>query len=139
MADDFRITFFFGPDDAPDRPNVRVCVFNVKKRSWKGGVQVGVELVKHQLERLSDRGQLDELVEMIRARTDPESFSDYEQRARDLFTQQMCRTKLDLAIAKGISQENQTIPSDALIQELDNEAQARGDAIRQAILTELDL
>ena len=139
MADDFRITFFFGPDDVPDRPNVRVCVFNVKKRSWKGGVQVGVELLKHQLARLSDRGQLDELVEMIRARTEPESFSDYERRARDLFTQQMCRTKLDLAIAKGISQENQTISSDALVQELDNEAQARGDAIRQAILTELDL
>ena len=100
---------------------------------------MGVELLKHQLERLSDRGQVDELVEMVRARAEPESFSDYERRARDLFTQQMCRTKLDLAIAKGISQENQTISSDALVQELDNEAQARGDAIRQAILTELDL
>jgi hypothetical protein len=139
MADDFRVTFFFGPDEPPDRPNVRICVFNVKKRSWKGGVQVGVELLKYQLARLSDRGQLDELIEMIRAKVEPESFSDYEQRARDLFTQQICWTKLDLAIAQGISQENQTVPSDALVQELENEAQFRGEAIRQAILTELDL
>ena len=139
MSDDFRITFFFGPDNVPERPDVRLCVFNVKKRSWKGGVQVGVELTEDHLERLRDRGQLDELIEMIRAKVEPEDFADYEQQAKDLFTQRVCWTKLDLLIVKGIRQENQTIHADVMVEELDREILARADAIRQAILTQLDL
>src|SRR6266852_7114518 len=81
MTDEFRITFFFGPEVAPDRPGVLRCVFNVKKRSWKGGVQVTVELGELQLERLRDRGQLGELIEMIRAKVEPETFAEYELRA----------------------------------------------------------
>ena len=139
MFDDFRITFFFGPDNLPERPDVLVCVFNVKKRSWKGGVQVGVEVTEDHLKRLRDRGQLDELIEMIRAKVEPEDFADYEQQAKDLFTQRVCWTKLDLLIVKGIRQENQTIPADAMVEELDREILVRPDAIRQAILTQLDL
>jgi len=44
---------------------------------------------------------------------EPEMFAEYELRARDLFTQQVCRAKLDLAIRAGITQENQTIPAEA--------------------------
>lgn len=139
MSDDFRITFFFGPDNVPDRPDVRICVFNVKKRSWKGGVQVGVELTEDQLKRLQQGGQLDELIEMIRAKAEPEDFADYEQQARDLFIQFVCRIKLDQRIAKGITQDNQTIPAGAMEEELDREILVQADAIRQAILTELDL
>src|SRR6266849_1512278 len=102
MTDELRITFFFGPEVAPDRPGVLRCVFNVKKRSWKGGVQVTVELGELQLERLRDRGQLGELIEMIRAKVEPETFAEYELRAFDLFTQQVCRAKLNLAIRGGI-------------------------------------
>src|SRR6266705_5247993 len=58
MPDAFRITFFFGPEAAPDRPGVVRCVFNVKKRSWKGGVQVTVELASAQFERIRGRGQV---------------------------------------------------------------------------------
>ena len=139
MSDDFRITFFFGPDNLPERPDVLICVFNVKKRSWKGGIQVGVELNGDQLTRLRECGQLDELIEMIRAKIEPEDFSGYERRARDLFIQQVCRTKLDLAIASGMSQDNQTIAAEALAGLLDREVLGRRDGIRQAILTELDL
>ena len=139
MSDDFRITFFFGPDNLPERPDVVVCVFNVKKRSWKGGVQVGIELTENQLTTLREYGQLDELIEMIRAKVEPEDFSGYERRARDLFIQQVCRSKLDLAIASGMSQDNQTIAVDALTGLLDREVLGRRDGIRQAILTELDL
>lgn len=139
MTDEFRITFFFGPEEAPDRPGVVRCVFNVKKRSWKGGVQVTVELAEVQLERIRDRGQMGELIEMIRAKVEPETLAEYELRARDLFTQQVCRAKLDLAIRAGISQENQTISAEAFQPEMDESARARADAIRQAILTELDL
>jgi len=139
MTDEFRITFFFGPEEAPDRPGVARCVFNVKKRSWKGGVQVTVELAEAQLERIRDRGQLGELIEMIRAKVEPDTLAEYELRARDLFTQQVCRAKLDLAIRAGIAQENQTLPVEAFQPEMDELARARADAIRQAILTELDL
>jgi len=139
VTDEFRITFFFGPEAAPDRPGVVRCVFNVKKRSWKGGVQVTVELTAAQRERIRDRGQLGELIEMIRARVEPEAFAEYELRVRDLFVQQVCRAKLDLAIRAGIAQENQTIPAEAFQPELDELARAKGDTIRQAILTELDV
>jgi hypothetical protein len=139
MSDDFRITFFFGPDNLRDRPDALICVFNVKKRSWKGGNQVGVEITENQLSSLRERGQQDELIAMIRAKVEREDFSGYERRARDLFIQQVCRTKLDLAIASGISQDNQTIAADALAGLLDGEVLGRRDGIRQAILTELDL
>jgi len=79
MTEDFRVTFFFGPDNVPGRPEVLICVFNVKKRSWKGGVQVGVELTDEQLKHLRECGQLEELVEMIRAKVEPEDFIVYER------------------------------------------------------------
>jgi hypothetical protein len=139
MTEDFRVTFFFGPDNVPDRPDVLKCVFNVKKRSWKGGVQIGVELTEDQLKRLREGGQLDELIEMIRAKVEPEDFIGYERRARDLFVQQVCWTKLDLAIASGMTQDNQTIVADLWEEELQRQVLLRRDGIRQAILTELDL
>jgi hypothetical protein len=139
MADEFRTTFFFGPEDVPERPGVLRCVFNTKKRSWKGGIQIAVELAGAQLERLRERGLLGELLEMLRARVEPETFAEYEQHARDLFTQQVCRAKLALAIEKGLTQENQTVGADAFQQELDRAVLAHADAVRQAILAELDV
>lgn len=139
MTDEFRTTFFFGPEDVPERPGVLRCVFNTKKRSWKGGIQVAVELTDVQLDRLRDRGLLGELLEMIRAKVESETFAEYEQRTRDLFTQQVCRAKLDLAIGKNMAQENQTIGAEAYQEELDRTVIARADAIRQAIFSELDL
>ena len=139
MADEFRTTFFFGPEEVPERPGILRCVFNTKKRSWKGGIQVAVELAEAQLERLRERGLLGELLEMLRARVEPETFAEYGQRARDLFTQQVCRAKLDLAMAKGLAQENQTIGADVFQQELDRAVLAGADAVRQAILAELDV
>ncbi|MEK7222016.1 MAG: hypothetical protein AAB130_02780 [Nitrospirota bacterium] len=139
MADEFRTTFFFGPEDVPERPGVLRCVFNTKKRSWKGGIQIAVELAGAQLERLRERGLLGELLEMLRARVEPETFAEYEQRARDLFTQQVCRAKLALAIEKGLTQENQTVGADAFQQELDRAVLAHADVVRQAILAELDV
>jgi hypothetical protein len=139
MADEFRTTFFFGPEDVPERPGILMCVFNTKKRSWKGGIQVAVELAGPQLERLQERGLLGELLEMLRARVEPETFAEYEQRGRDLFTQQVCRAKLDLAIENGLTQENQTVGADAFQQELDQAVLAHADAVRQAIFAELDV
>jgi len=139
MADEFRTTFFFGPEDVTGRPGILQCVFNTKKRSWKGGVQVAVELDEAQLARLGERGLLSELLEMIRARVEPETFDGYAQRARDLFTQQVCRAKLELAIETGLAQENQTVGAGAFEPELDRAVLAHADAIRQAIFAEMDV
>ena len=135
----YRVTLFVGPESVEGKPSTQHCVFNVKKRSWKGGVQVGVELAEEQLKHLRECGQLEELVEMIRAKVEPEDFIGYERRARDLFVQQVCWTKLDLAIASGMSQDNQTIVADVWEEELKRQVLLRRDNIRQAILTELDL
>src|SRR5207244_13135038 len=107
--------------------------------SEKGGVQGTVEVRGSQLDRIGGRGEVGELMEMIRAKVEPETFAEYELRVHDLFTQQVCWAKLDLAIQGGITQENQTIPAESFQRELDELARARADAIRQAILTELDV
>ena len=96
MTEDFRVTFFFGPDNVPGRP-------------------------------------------MIRAKVEPEDFIGYERRDSDLFIQQVCWAKLDLAIASGMSQDNQTIVANVWEEELQRQVLLRRDNIRQAILTELDL
>ena len=41
----YRVTLFFGPEPVKARPSRVCCVFNVKKRSWKGGVQIAVEFL----------------------------------------------------------------------------------------------
>ncbi len=47
----YRVTLFFGPQPVKATPSRVCCVFNVKKRSWKGGVQIAVELEEDQLAR----------------------------------------------------------------------------------------
>ena len=45
----YRVTLFFGPESVEGKPDVQACVFNVKKRSWKAGIQVSVEMSTDQL------------------------------------------------------------------------------------------
>ena len=51
----YRVTFFFGPEAVEERPDHLRCVFNVKKRSWKGGVQVAVDVARRHLDRARER------------------------------------------------------------------------------------
>ena len=39
----FRVTLFVGPQPVEGKPFTQSTVYNVKKRSWKGGIQVAVE------------------------------------------------------------------------------------------------
>ena len=50
----YRVTFFFGPEPVQGRPDVLACVFNVKKRSWKAGIQVSVDIAATQLSALQE-------------------------------------------------------------------------------------
>jgi hypothetical protein len=49
----FRVTLFVGPQPVEEGPFNYSCVFNVKKRSWKGGVQVAVALTQRDIDQLS--------------------------------------------------------------------------------------
>ena len=49
----FRVTLFVGPEQVQGKPFTHSTVYNVKKRSWKGGIQVAVELNQTQVDQLS--------------------------------------------------------------------------------------
>ena len=50
----YRVTLFFGPESVEGESDVLACVFNVKKRSWKAGIQVSVEIAQAHLARLGE-------------------------------------------------------------------------------------
>ena len=135
----YRITLFYGPESMPGVPKTLQCVFNVKKRSWKGGVQIVVAVEEDQLAKVRKTMKFDHWIEEILAPVPREEYADYALRARDLFVQQVCHLKLQLAIQQGIRQENSQLDSKMLWQELE-EAVVREDPwIRDQVLAELDI
>ena len=49
----FRVTLFVGPQPVEGRSDASSCIFNVKKRSWKGGIQVAVVITQNQIDTLA--------------------------------------------------------------------------------------
>ena len=136
----FRITLFYGPEAVEGDPPRLSCVFNVKKRSWKGGVQVVVEMDRAQVEDLRMRLRLDSWLSEILRGTAAADRREYEQRAGDLLVQQFCQAKLDLAVeGQVLEQHNARLDSSAYRRELNDVAMARVDHIKANILAELDL
>ena len=135
----FRVTLFYGPEPAEDDPARLMCVFNVKKRSWKGGVQVAVEVSAAQISRLQRALSFDLWVDTWLAALPEEERLSYESRARDLLIQEICSTKLTLALDMDVRQDNSSLPVDTLVEELDGQVNAGADRIKANILTELDL
>lgn len=135
----YRVTLFFGPEPVEARPSRQSCVFNVKKRSWKGGVQIAVEVEERQLakakETIGFEGWLMDVLAGIPTAERPA----YESRAWDLFVQGVCALKLDLALEAGIRQENHTIEANSLAKELDHAVSEQAARIKSQILAELDL
>jgi hypothetical protein len=135
----YRVTLFFGPEPVEGQPDVLACVFNVKKRSWKAGIQVSVELSTAQLSGLRRTMRLaDRLAKSLTA-LDPHERPHYQERIQDCFVQAVCRCKLDLKLQAGLGQDNQRIHADELTIELDQEAGNRVDSILAYIFEELDL
>lgn len=135
----YRVTFFFGPEPVEGQPDVLACVFNVKKRSWKAGIQVSVELSTSQLSILRQKIRLaDRLAKSLTA-LDPHERPHYQERIADFFAQAVCWCKLDLKLQMGLTQENQRIQADELTTELNQETSNRADYILAYILGELDL
>ncbi len=135
----YRVTFFFGPEPVEGQPNVLVCVFNVKKRSWKAGIQVSVEMSTGQLAVLRQKMRLADRLASSLTTLDPHELSHYQERIADFFAQAVCWCKLDLKLQAGLAQENQRIQADEWTIELDQDASKRADYVVAYILGELDL
>lgn len=135
----FRVTFFFGPDPVNDRPDLSHCVFNVKKRSWKGGVQVSVQLSRDQIARLSQQIGYREWFMTLLTHVSLEDQEPVLERIDDLFVQALCASKLDLAMEQGLEQANQILAADRFGAELEHLARVRPAAITDYVKAELDL
>ena len=135
----YRVTFFFGPEPVQGQPDVLVCVFNVKKRSWKAGVQVSVAIGTDQLSVLRQKMRLDDRLAKCLTALDPQDRPHYQERMADCFAQAVCWCKLALKLQAGVAQENQRIQADELAIELDLEVGNRADYVLAYILGELDL
>jgi hypothetical protein len=135
----FRVTLFVGPQPVNGRPFIYSCVFNVKKRSWKGGIQVDVAIAQSQLDRLST--DVDFSGWLARALTDlpDEDRPSYQERAWELFIQAVCWCKLDLGLQSGIAQENQCLADYTWIAEVRESVISRTSFITSYIASELDL
>lgn len=135
----YRITLFYGPEAMTESPSQQVCIFNVKKRSWKGGAQIAVEVGDAQMASIKQRIGFDLWLKEILRVLPASEREDYESRARDLLVQEVCSLKLSLTLSTDIRQEHSRVESDRYVAEVDRLVVEHGDRIKSSILTELDI
>jgi hypothetical protein len=135
----YRVTLFFGPEPVEKEAGVQACVFNVKKRSWKAGVQVSVEIGSEQLASLRHEVRLADRLAEVLMMLAPDERPAYQERAEYLFVQSVTWCKLDLRLQAGLTQENQRVPAADFVPELDQSVVARAEYVVAYVLTELDL
>lgn len=135
----FRITLFYGPEAVEGASDSVHCVFNVKKRSWKGGVQVEVGMKRNQIDRLEGILQHSSWLDIVLRGVSVEKQGCYRERSHDLLVQLLCFHKLHAFIQQGIKQENIQVSGDALIAETDEVVEREAEEIKRQIFIELDL
>ena len=135
----FRITLFYGPEAFEGASDSVYCVFNVKKRSWKGGVQVEVVLKRNQIIRFEEFLAYPSWLDDILREVPAEHRGEYIEKGHDLLVQLMCFHKLQAFIDQGIRQENSQVPGDSLVTETDEAVQRKAEEIKRQIYVELDL
>ena len=135
----FRVTLFVGPQPVQGKPFTQSTVYNVKKRSWKGGIQVAVELAQAQIDQLSDAVDFAQWLEMALRVVPAEEHVFYHQRAQELLIQALSWCKLDLLLQSGITQQNQCLTADTFVAELNGIAPNRRAFISSHVAAELDL
>lgn len=133
------MTLFYGPEKDGATPDALYCVFNLKKRSWKGGVQVLVEVEEAQISRARQNMNFDEWLNKTLALVPDSKRQSYIQLGQDLFVQQICQTKLQLALNAGVRQENSRLGRDFLVSELEKALEESGAKVKDQILRELDV
>lgn len=135
----YRVSFFFGPEPVEGKVDVVACVFNVKKRSWKSGIQVAVQVSSSQLLAIERRIQLTDQLAKSLVVVEPQEQADYQERSGDVFIQAVCRRKLDLQLLLGLAQNNHRIPAEELMVELDQAISKHPEHLISYILDELGL
>ncbi|MDE3243105.1 MAG: hypothetical protein KGO52_10340 [Nitrospirota bacterium] len=135
----YRITLFYGPEPVEAHPSRLACVFNVKKRSWKGGVQVAVELDEAQVANAKHVLAFEPWLRKALVSVAENERPDYANRAQELLVQGLSALKLDLAIEAGLQQENGRVASDVFVDELNRAVTQQADRLKSQILAELDL
>lgn len=135
----YRVTLFFGPEPVEGRSDVQACVFNVKKRSWKAGIHVSVEVGHDQLSHLLYRLQVSDRLATAFMTLAPDERQTCQSRVPDLFVQAVAWCKLDLGLEAGLAQEHQCIPSTKFVSELDQSVVDRAEYVVAYILSELDV
>ena len=135
----FRITLFYGPEEIEGTSDTIHCVFNVKKRSWKGGVQVDIVVDKSQIQRLEKTLGFSAWIDEILRVVPSQDREDYTKRGFDLFSQFICFHKLEMYIRQKIKQENTQMPASCLIVETEEVIKQETEKIKQQIMVELDV
>lgn len=135
----YRLTLFYGPEEVENHPSSTSCTFNVKKRSWKGGIQVVVEIDHAQIEYAQRTMDFPLWLRAVLSNVPQEERADYRSRAYDILIQQICAVKLGLLLEQGITQENHRVPTERLYAALDQAILAHTEQLKSAIRTELDI
>ena len=135
----YRVTFFFGPEPVEHRPDHLRCVFNVKKRSWKGGIQVGIDIAQEYLEQARREIGFSSWLGNQLHKRDREEQEDVTRRADELFIQSVCTCALNLALHAGIEQINQVIAAAVFADELLRIINEQPEQVTDRIRLELDL
>ena len=135
----YRVTLFFGPEPVDGDFTTQTCVFNVKKRSWKAGIQVSVDIGTDQLGALQETMRQTAPIARALERLSEQDRTDAAVRILELAAQAIAWCKLDLRLSIGLPQENQRIPGDELVAELNHVIPTRQEYVVTYILTELDL
>ena len=138
-ASQFRVTLFVGPQPVEGKPFTFTCVFNVKKRSWKGGVQVAVDMAQRQIDSLSTEVHFPRWLAEALKHLPNEDRPSHQERAHELFIQAICWCKLDLLLQAGITQENQCLADDTWMAEVAATVIRRKGFITSYIASEMDL
>lgn len=135
----FRVTLFVGPQPVKGKPFTHATVFNVKKRSWKGGIQVAVELTQVQIDHLNRAIGFPQWLSDALETVSQDERAGYQLRAEELFIQALSWCKLDLLLQSGITQENQCLTADTFVAELNRVATKKRDFVASHVAQELDL
>jgi len=135
----FRVTLFVGAQPVEGKPFTSSCVFNVKKRSWKGGVQVAVVLTHSQIDTLSTDVDFSGWLAVALVDLADEERPSYQNRAHELLIQALCWCKLDLTLQSGITQENQCLGEEIWNTAIREDVIKRRNFVTSYVASELDL
>lgn len=135
----YRISLFFGPEPVEQAVGTWHCVFNVKKRSWKAGIQVAVHLTQETIAAARTQTHLDTPLAVLGTEVPKDERETTLARAEELYVVELARLILHAALDRGLPQENNIIEATAYEDLLRGLSPADGTQILQHICEELDL